>query len=73
MRPVLALRASWPVPDSYSELWKMPHTGSSLEIGILIGKKLGRVRFCCAARSAVAKTESGPLGSTRLNLTTPKI
>ena len=51
----------------------MTHTGSNLEIGILIGKKLGRVRFCCAARSAVAKTESGPLGSTRLNLTTPKI
>src|SRR5271157_2994279 len=41
----------------------MPHKGSSLEIGILIGKKLGRVRFCCAARSAVAKTESDPLDS----------
>src|SRR5208337_2030415 len=55
----------------------MPHTGSNLEIGILIGKKLGRVRFRCAARSAIAKTECDPLDSTpepddTENLTRPK-
>jgi hypothetical protein len=50
----------------------MPHTGSSLEIGILIGKKLGGSGYAVPLEVRSRRLNPTPW-IPRLNLTIPKI